>query len=234
MSSVNQRSPASVTPPPASRPRTRPAAARNRRLARILILALLVIGGLFAIVYSVSLVRHARQAQTALEAFKTSLQANDSSAASRHLADADAQLAVARGRYDSIPLKVLRHVPLLGWPVSDAGKLLGAATQVASAGNDAMGIYGRVRGENSKLFHNDTVSLPEVAALTPAADHMVAKMDVAERQLRAIHAAFWEPGVGSARASALRQVTSLATVGRTAQKMLHLTPGLVGANGERT
>ena len=49
---------------------------------------------------------------------------------------------VARHRYDVLPLQVLRHVPLLGWPVSDAGKLLGAATQVASAGNDALGIYG--------------------------------------------------------------------------------------------
>src|SRR3954452_15434756 len=233
MSSVKQRSAASVTPPPASRPPTRPSA-RRRRLARTLILAVLIVGAVLAVVYSVSLVRHARQAQTALEAFKTSLQANDSSAASRHLADADAQLAVAHRRYDSVPLKVLRHVPLLGWPVSDAGKLLGAATQVASAGNDALGIYGQVRGENSKLFHNDTVSLPEVAALTPAADHMVAKMDVAQPQLRAIHAAFWEPGVGSARTSALRQVTSLASVGRTGPKMLHLTPRLGGANGERT
>src|SRR3954469_11167778 len=234
MSSVDQRSAASVTPPPASRPPTRSSAARRRRLARTLILGVLIVGGLIAVVYSVSVVRHARHAEAELRAFKTALQANDSSAASRHLADADAQLAVAHRRYDSVPLKVLRHVPLLGWPVSDAGKLLGAATQVASAGNDALGIYGQVRGENSKLFHNDTVSLPEVAALTPAADHMVAKMDVAERQLRAIHAAFWEPGVGSARTSALRQVTSLASVGRTAQKMLHLTPGLVGANGERT
>lgn len=235
MSSVEQRSPAPVSPPPASRPRTRSPAARRRwRLARTVVVALLLVGAALAIVYSISLVRHAKQAQSALEAFKTSLQGNDSAAAARHLKDADAALAVARHRYDSFPLQVLRRVPLLGWPVSDAGKLVGAANKVASAGGDALRIYDEVRGTNSKLFHNDTVSLREVAALTPAADHMVAEMDRATRQLRSIHGAFWEPGVGSARASALHRVTQLATVGHTAQTMLRLTPGLVGADGPRT
>src|SRR4051812_37245008 len=135
MSSVEQRSPAPVTPPPASRPRTRPTAARRRwRLARTLILAALIVGAVVVLAYSVSLVRNARQAQSALDAFKTSLQGNDSAGAARHLRDADAALAVARHRYDSFPLQVVRRVPLLGWPVSDAGKLIGAATQVASAG----------------------------------------------------------------------------------------------------
>src|SRR3954452_11848771 len=235
MASVEQRSEASVTPPPATRPRTRPLASRRRwRLARTLVVAALLVGAVLAIVYSVSLVRHARQAQSALEAFKTSLQGNDSAAASRHLKDADAALAVARHRYDSFPLQVLRRVPLVGWPVSDAGKLVGAADKVASAGGDALRIYDQVRGADSKLFHNDTVSLREVAALTSAANHMVAQMDLATRQLRSIHGAFWEPGVASARASALRHVTQLATVGHTAQTMLRLTPRLVGANGPRT
>src|SRR3954469_7000161 len=216
MSSVDQRSTAPVSPPPASRPRTRPSASRRRwRLARTIILAFLVVGAVVAVVYSVSLVRHAKQAQSELEAFKTSLQGNDSAAASRHLQDADAALAVARHRYDSFPLQVLRRVPLVGWPVSDAGKLVGAADKVASAGGDALRIYDQVRGADSKLFHNDTVSLREVAALTTAADHMVAQMDRAARQLRSVHGAFWEPGVASARASALRRVTQLATGGHT-------------------
>src|SRR4051794_18605887 len=235
MSSVDQRSPAPVSPPPASRPRTRPSASRRRwRLARTIVLAVLLIGAVVAVVYSVSLVRNARHAQSELEAFKTSLQGNDSAAASRHLKDADAALAVARHRYDSFPLQVLRRVPLVGWPVSDAGKLVGAADKVASAGGDALRIYDQVRGADSKLFHNDTVSLREVAALTPAANHMVGQMDLAARQLRSIHGAFWEPGVAGARASALRRVTQLATVGHTAQTMLRLTPRLVGANGPRT
>src|SRR3954447_21383618 len=234
MSSVDQRSAASVTPPPASRPPTRSSAARRRRLARTLILGVLIVGGLIAVVYSVSVVRHARHAEAELRAFKTALQTGDTSAATRHLRDADAELAVAHRRYDVLPLQVLRHVPLLGWPVSDAGKLIGAATQVSSAGKDALGIYGQTRAADTKLFHNDTVSLPEVAALSPAADRMVAKMELAERQLRSIHAAFWEPGIGSAKTSALKQVTTLATVGRTAQTMLRLTPRLVGANGPRT
>src|SRR4051794_26996507 len=233
MSSVEQRSAASVTPPPASRPPTRPSA-RRRRLARTLIVVVLIIGGLVAVVYSISMVRHARRAEAALQAFKVSLQSGDSSAASRHLRDADAELAVAHHSYDVLPLQVLRHVPLLGWPVSDAGKLINAATQVSSAGNDALGIYEQVRGTDSKLFHNDTVSLSEVASLTPAADGMVTKMALAARQLRSIHGAFFEPGVGSARASALRQVTSLQAVGKTARTMLQLTPGLVGAHGPRT
>src|SRR4051794_4772 len=135
MASVEQRSEASVTPPPATRPRTRPPASRRRwRLARTLVVAALLVGAVLAIVYSVSLVRHARQAQSALEAFKTSLQGNDSTAAARHLKDADAALAVARHRYDSFPLQVLRRVPLVGWPGSGAGKVVGGAGQGGPAG----------------------------------------------------------------------------------------------------
>jgi hypothetical protein len=195
---------------------------------------LIIVAGFLVVAESLSLVRHARQAQASLEAFKTSLQANDVPGAKRHLQDADASLLVARHRYDSLPLVVARHVPFLGWPVSDAGRLLNAATDVSSAGQDALGLYDQVRGSGSKLFHNNTVSLPELATVTRNADNMVAKMDRAERQLRAVHAAFWEPSVGHARDSALAQVSSLRSQGSTAQRVLDLAPRLVGANGVRT
>jgi hypothetical protein len=235
MSSVEQRSAAAVSPPPASRPTSRPASADRRwRLARNVILAVLIVFGVVALAFSVSLVRHARAAQSQLEGFKSSLQHNDASGASRHLRDADAQLAVAHRRYSSLPLRVLGGIPVLGWPVSDAGKLIGAGDQLSSAGADALSIYDQVRGSDSKLFHNDTVSLPEVASLLPAADRMVAKMDVATDDLHAIHGQFWELGIGGARASALKRVTQLRTVGSTAQTMLQLTPRMVGADGPRT
>src|SRR5947209_6672620 len=82
---------------------------------------------------------------------------------------------------------------------SAAGHLLSAAKDVSSAGQDALGLYDQVRGNGSKLFHNDTVSLSELSVVTRNADGMVAKMDRAERQLRAVHAAGWEPSVGAAR-----------------------------------
>jgi hypothetical protein len=230
--SVEERSPAPVLPP--QPPRSPRRAKRRLRLARTIILVVLIVGAVVVVAESLSLVRHAKQAQASLEAFKTSLKNNDSAAAARHLHDADASLAVAHRRYDSVPLRVLRQVPLLGWPVSDAGRLLKAASDVSSAGNDALGLYDQVRGSGSKLFHNDTVSLPELASVTQDADRMVAKMDRAERQLKAVHAAFWEPSIGSSRDKALRQVTSLRDQGRTAQKLLQLAPRLVGADGART
>ncbi|MDT4918921.1 MAG: hypothetical protein QOH89_3621, partial [Pseudonocardiales bacterium] len=110
---------------------------------------------------SVSLVRDARHAEASLESFKSSLQNNDSTGASRHLRDADASLVAARHRYNSAPLRVVRHIPLIGWPISDAGRLLDAAGDLSSAGNDALGLYDQVRGSHSKLFHDDTVSLSE-------------------------------------------------------------------------
>ena len=209
---------------------------KGRRRLGWLALLIVVIGAAAFVVAaeSVSLVRHAKRAQASLEAFKAALQNNDPTGAQRDLRDADAQLAAADSRYRSTPLTFARHIPLLGWPVSDAGHLLSAAKDVSSAGQDALGLYDQVRGNGSKLFHNDTVSLPELAVVTHNADGMVAKMDRAERQLHAVHAAGWEPSVGAARDKALKQVTSLREQGRTAQRLLDLAPGLVGAQGQRT
>ena len=208
---------------------------RRRRLGWLALVVLIIGAAAFVVAAeSVSLVRHAKRAQASLEAFKVALQNNDPSGAQRDLRDADAQLAAAGARYRSTPLSFARHLPLLGWPVSDAGHLLNAAKDVSSAGQDALGLYDQVRGNGSKLFHNDTVSLSELAVVTHNADGMVAKMDRAEQQLHAVHAASWEPSVGAARDKALKQVTSLRGQGRTAQRLLDLAPGLVGAQGRRT
>ena len=247
MSSVEERSSATPTSPGASSSgllrfggrssRSGRAGRRTgrRRLGWAVLLVLLIGAVAFVVAAeSVSLVRHAKRAQASLEAFKAALSNNDPTGAQRDLRDADAQLAAADSRYRSAPLTIARHIPLLGWPVSDAGHLLSAAKDVSSAGQDALGLYDQVRGNGSKLFHNDTVSLSELAVVTRNADGMVAKMDRAQRQLRAVHAAGWEPSVGAARDKALKQVVSLRAQGRTAQRLLDLAPGLVGASGART
>ncbi|MGN6521829.1 MAG: hypothetical protein ACTHMZ_01250, partial [Actinomycetes bacterium] len=68
---------------------------------------LVIVAGFVVVAESLSLIRHAKQAQASLEAFKSSRQNNDSPGAQRHLRDADASLAAARHRYDSVPLKVI-------------------------------------------------------------------------------------------------------------------------------
>jgi hypothetical protein len=232
MSSVDERSTAAPAPP------DEPGAPKRRRWRRLgwVALIIVIIGAAAFVVAaeSLSLVRHAKRAQASLEAFKASLQSNDATAANRNLRNADAELAAAQKRYDSTALSIARHIPLLGWPVTDAGHLLKAADHVASAGDDALGLYEQVRGSGSKLFHNDTVSLSELQSVTSDADAMVAKMNLAEQQLKSLHAAFWEPSVGAARDKALKQVVSLREDGRTAQQLLDLAPGLVGADGPRT
>ena len=234
MSSVDERSKVTAVPPPDPRPRLTAGRRRRFRLARTIVVVFLIVGAFVVVAESLSLVRHAKQAQASLEAFKTALKNNDSAGAARHLHDADLSLAVARRRYNSAPLAFMRHIPLLSWPISDAGQLLSAATDVASAGGDALGLYDQVKGHGSKLFHDGTVSIPELRIVTRDANGMVAKMDRAERQLRSVHAAFWEPSIGSARDKALGQVSSLRSQGATAQRFLQLAPRLVGADGPRT
>lgn len=219
---------------PRRRRRGRFAPRPRRVLLSVAIVAVVGVAAFVVVAESLSLIRHAKQAQASLEAFKTALKNNDSPGAARDLRNADLALAAARSRYHSTPLTIARHIPILGWPVGDAGHLLTAATDVSSAGHDALGLYDQVRGSGSKLFHNSTVSLPELQTVSGDADRMVAKMDAAERELKAVHAAFWEPSVGSARDKALAQVTSLRDQGVTAQKVLNLAPGLVGAKGPRT
>ena len=232
MSSVDQRSQASAAPPPEGP--SVGAGSGRRGAGRTVVVVLLLVTAVVVLAEALSLVRDARQAESALQAFKSSLQSNDEPAAARHLRNADASLAAARHRYDSTPLRIMRHIPLLGWPVSDAGRLIAAAGDVSSAGRDALGLYDQVRGNGSKLFHDNTVSLPEVAVVSRDAERMVAKMDVAERRLAGMHAQFWEIGVGSARDKAMKQLRSLRSEGQTARTMLQLTPRLVGADGSRT
>src|SRR6185437_10130736 len=65
-------------------------------------------------------------------------------------------------------------------------------------------------------------------------DAMVREVNDAVIQLHAVHAAFWEPGIGSARDKALRQVVTARADGVAAERVLRLAPGLVGADGPRT
>lgn len=208
---------------------------RRRRLRWALLAALLIaVVGFVVVAETVSLVRHAKRAQSSLEAFKTALKAGDNAAATRDLAAADAALAQAHKNYHSFPLNLVSHIPVLGWPVTDAGHLLHAADDVSAAGAQALSLYDQVRGSGSKLFHNSTVSLSELHVVTKNAASMVARMDAATAELHRVHAAWWEPSVGSARDSALRQVISLRAQGADAQRVLALAPRLVGGNGPRT
>ena len=230
MTSVGERPVTESAPPPVPR-RGR----RWRRLgyALVVVIVLGVIGFVVA-AETVSLVRHAKRAQASLESFKTALKAGDNVAASRNLAAANAELARAHKSYESFPLSVLGSVPVLGWPVSDAGHLLHAADDVSVAGSQALNLYDQVRGSGSKLFHNSTVNLRELQTVTGNADSMVARMDAAAAELHRVRAAWWEPSVGAARDKALAQVSSLRAQGADAQKFLDLAPGLVGANGPRS
>src|SRR5947209_2716400 len=149
MSSVEERSSATPTDSPlrvGGRPVRTGRRNGRRRLGLLALLIILIGAAVFVIAAeSVSLVRHAKRAQASLEAFKAALQANDAPGAQRDLRDANAQLAAADGRYRSTALTFARHIPLVGWPVSDAGHLLAAAKDVSSAGQDALGLYDQVR-----------------------------------------------------------------------------------------
>ncbi len=237
VSAVSERVVTPETPePPGGGRHTKPR--RRRRLwfvgGGVLVLLLLVAFGAFVGAETVKMVKHAKRAQSSLEAFKTALAAGDDAAATRDLTNANAELAIARRAYGSFPLRVAGSIPYLGWPVNDAGHLLHAADHVSAAGSATLRLYDQVRGGNSKLFKNDTVSLTELHSVTADADGLVAQLDAAAKDLHAVHAASWEPSVGAARDKALKQVDSLRGDGRTAQRFLSLAPGLVGENGKKT
>ena len=238
MSTVSEQVANEDTQPRGPRGQRRAERPRRRWVRWLLVGGLVVVlVGVFAALVAaqtLSMVRHAKSAQSSLEAFKTALSAGDDKAASRDLGSANVELAAARKAYGSVPLKVAGAVPFLGWPVNDAGHLLRAAEHVSSAGASTLRLYGQVRGGNSKLFKNDTVSLSELHSVTGDANGLVAQLDLAAAELHKVHGASWEPQVASARDKALRQVDSLRGDGQTAQRFLSLAPGLVGENGVRT
>jgi Protein of unknown function (DUF4012) len=226
---VDNRAGQTDTPP-------RPPSARRQRWSRVGKTLLLLILA-FVVVVTVRLVQVAivgDRAQSELQAFKTALQKGNMPLAQHHLAAAKRDIASARSIYRGAPVQAARRVPVLHWVVTDSGHLLDAAQIVATASTEALGLYGEVHGDQSKLFHDQTVDLTEIPVVARHARRMTAMLSSAEHELQSVHGWFWEPKIGHARDSALRQVMKLRHTGLAAEKLLAAVPSAVGADGPRT
>lgn len=215
---------------------------RNRRGRRLrwwllgvgLLVVLLAVAGALAGTRLLRVLRDGERAQTELTAFKTALKGGDAKQAGIELAAAKRDIGSAESSYRSPFVRVVGSVPVVGYAVHDTGHLLTAADEVARAGTDALTLYEEVKGEHSKLFHNDTVDIAHLKTVDASAATMVDLLTAAERELRSMHAASWEPKIPHAREKALAQVQTLRATGAAAHKFLSVLPPAVGANGPRT
>lgn len=215
---------------------------RNRRGRRLrwwllgagLVVVLLAVAGALAGTRLLHVLRAGERAQTELTAFKTALKGGNANQAGIELAAAKRDIGLAESSYRSPFVRVVGSVPVVGFAVHDTGHLLTAADDVARAGADALTLYDQVKGEHSKLFHNDTVDIARLKTVAASAATMVDLLTAAERELRSMHAASWEPKIPHARDKALVQVHTLRDTGVAARKFLSVLPPAVGADGPRT
>ncbi|HSR22026.1 MAG TPA: DUF4012 domain-containing protein, partial [Candidatus Eisenbacteria bacterium] len=177
----------------------------------------------------------AAEAQGQLQQFRDTLKLGDQDAARKHLAAGKNALRQAQAAARREPVRMAGALPWVGSTVSDLDHLLAAAGIMTSSADDALSVYGDFAGKDSKLFRNNTFSLPAIhRAQASVADIKVA-MDRAARELAAVKGDGPKGAqVLEKKQSALRQVAALRAELVSLGPLLQVLPSAVGANGRRT
>ena len=174
-------------------------------------------------------------AQTELAQFRTGLQAGDSAGAKTHLDAGERALERAQVAADRRQVRVANFLPYVGRTVRDLDHLLAAARTLSGAGGDALAVYTQFSGADSKLFSNNTFSIPAIRSASASVASLSGALTSAEDELQQV------TGTGPRGAealvkkqSALEQVASLRSQIVGLAPLLAALPAAVGADGVKT
>jgi hypothetical protein len=226
-------------------PADAPLAPRRRRrrwpfvVLILLVLAALAAGlawvGLGTLKASRVVQERASTAQAELGQFRSTLQAGDSTAARGHLTAGAAALDEATDAAAATEVRVARHIPYVGRTVRDLDHLLAAATTMSGAGGNALTVYEEFSGEDSKLFANNTFSIPALRRAGAALTSLTTALDSAEAELQQVTGT----GPRGAQAlekkqAALEQVASLRKQTAGLMPLVQALPSAVGAEAPKS
>ncbi|HEX8496677.1 MAG TPA: DUF4012 domain-containing protein, partial [Actinomycetales bacterium] len=216
---------------------------RRRRRLRVLLLVLLLgvvlaAGlawvGLGTLEASRTVQERAGAAQAELSQFRGTLQAGDDVAAKGHLDAGEAALVQAQTAADRTEVRIAKYLPYVGRTVRDLDHLLLAARTLSGAGADALSVYTEFTGDDSRLFVDDTFSIPAIRSAGASVDSLTAALVTAQSELDEV------TGTGprgaealAKRDSAAEQVQSLRDQVSGLAPLLKALPAAVGAEGRR-
>ncbi|HEY4314529.1 MAG TPA: DUF4012 domain-containing protein [Actinomycetes bacterium] len=174
-------------------------------------------------------------AQSELQKFRDSLTAGHDAAARSHLKAGEAALAKAQDAAGARPVRVAKGLPWVGSTVDDLDHLLAAAQIMTTSGADALAVYDNFSGENSKLFHDGTFSIPAIHQAQASVTAIGHSLDRAQAELEQVTGNGPKGAEALAKKrSALHQVTSLRQQVASLAPLLDSMPSAVGADGPKT
>ncbi len=226
---ADQAAPPPTTPRVSSRGRV----ARRAVLAVVGAMLLWLVGGLAWSGYTVA--TKAGTAQTELQRFRDTLKLGDQAAAKRHLDRGKQALRDAEGASHWPQVRLAHRTPYVGRTVTDLNHLIAAAGIMTTSADDALKISEEFAGDNSKLFHNNTFSLPAIQQARTAVTSLAAGLVRADRELTAVAGRGPLGGTALAkRDSAREQITALRSELVSLGPVLEALPAAVGASGPKT
>jgi len=217
---------------------------RPRRVLRIVLIVLAVLVVLGAVLVwaglgtlkAVPVVQErAGVAQAELTQFRSTLQAGDSAGARRHVAAAATALAAAQAAADRPQVRIVKYVPYVGRTVRDLDHLLAAARTLSAAGGSALTVYDEFSGADSKLFRDNTFSIPAIRSAGASVTSLAGALDTADVELSQVTGSGPRGAEALAKKkTALEQVDSLRGQVTGLAPLLAALPAAVGSAGPRT
>jgi len=217
---------------------------RPRRVLRIVLIVLAVLVVLGAVLVwaglgtlkAVPVVQEqAGVAQAELTQFRSTLQAGDSAGARQHVAAAATALAAAQGAADRPQVRIVKYVPYVGRTVRDLDHLLAAARTLSAAGGSALTVYDEFSGADSKLFRDNTFSIPAIRSAGASVTSLAGALDTADVELAQVTGSGPRGAEALAKKkTALQQVDSLRSQVTGLAPLLAALPAAVGSAGPRT
>ncbi|HYY82652.1 MAG TPA: DUF4012 domain-containing protein [Actinomycetes bacterium] len=176
----------------------------------------------------------AAQVRADLVRADTAMHRHDPSAARAALGDAATNLDRGEAVLGRRPLRLAAHLPMVSPTVADARHLLAAARRLTVAGGHAAVLSEQLQSDRSSLLRRGFVNLRAVAALRAQAGSLLAELDAALAELRAVRGGPLDPGIGDDRRWAMDELGRLDGQVRPLLPVLDTLPRALGAGRPRT
>lgn len=231
-----------ATPVPGGRHPRRVYVRRRMGLGVLLFALVLVTFGVWlglGLKHSASAIQaDASAAQASIESAKARLEAGDYVQAAAAASTARAQVAAAAREAESVQVRIVGHLPVVGQAVTDLDNLIGAAADLADASSRVVDVYGAATGKSRtgpELFSGGKVDFAALASTSAAVRSALVDVEQARSKLTAVQGTL--PGTHSmaaARDKALAQLDPLAGTLTTMRTVLDRMPSALGKGGSKS
>jgi hypothetical protein len=173
-------------------------------------------------------------AQKQLKLMQKSIKAGDEPGARRHLSIAEQAVNDAEKAARAPQVRVAKWLPYTRGTVSDLDHLLGAASVLINAADNALTVYTEFSGDTSKLFHDGKVNVDALVRGRDAMHQMQAALTKAKSELLSVRG---DGPLGNSalkkKRTGLKQIREIRAEIRPYAPVVDALPSALGAEGTR-